>query len=124
MTCLHLCSVHQTSNSKYNVEETVEHFLLRCKGSDSEYVNYKNEMEMDYNIIRAKFRKKLRKISIFFKEEKNFNILNILFPQIWQREPKKTNPHYRDVKEKNIDREIQILKCVVRFVQNTKRFKK
>ena len=79
---------------------------------------------MDYNIIRAKFRKELRKISIFFKEEKNFNILNILFPQIWQREPKKTNPHYRDIKEKNIDREIQILKCVVRFVQNTKRFKK
>ena len=107
-----------------NVEETVEHFLMRCKGSENEYVNYKNEMEMDYNIIRAKFRKELRKISIFFKEEKNFNILNILFPQIWQREPKKTNPHYREIKEKNIDREVQILKCVVRYVQNTKRFKK
>ena len=50
--------------------------------------------------------------------------MNILFPQIWQREPKKTNPHYRDIKEKNIEREIQILKCVVRYVQNTKRFKK
>ena len=59
-----------------------------------------------------------------FKQEKNFNIINILFPQVWQMEPAKTNPHYRDIKEKNIEHEVKILKCVVRFVQNTKRFKK
>ena len=63
-----------------------------CHGSQSEYANHHNENEMDYNKIRMKLRKELRKVSIFFKEEKNFNILNILFPQIWQSNPKKTNP--------------------------------
>ena len=43
---------------------------------------------------------------------------------MWQDNPKRTNPHYQDIKEKNIEREVNILKCVVRFVQNTKRFKK
>ena len=107
-----------------NVEETVEHFLLKCKGSKSKYANYHNELELDYDTIRSKFRKELRKVSIFFKEEKNFNIINILFPHVWQADPKKTNPHYREIKDKNIEREIKILKCVVHFVQNTKRFKK
>ena len=37
---------------------------------------------------------------------------------------KENNPHYRDIKEKNIEREVKILKCVVRLVQDTKRFKK
>ena len=107
-----------------NVEETVEHFLIKCKGSKSEYANFHNDFEMDYDIIRAKFRKTLKTISIFFKEEKNFNITNILFPQCWQNQPKKTNPEYHDIKEKNLAREVKILKCVVRFVQDTKRFKK
>ena len=80
-----------------NVEETVEHFLLNCKGSQSEYANYHNEMELDYNIVGSKFKKELRKISIFFKQEKNFNIINILFPHVWQLEPKRTNPHNRDI---------------------------
>ena len=71
-----------------------------------------------------KFRKELRKIAIFFKQEKNFNVINILFPHVWQANPKKTNPDYHEIKEKNRKREIDILKCVVRFVQNTKRFKK
>ena len=97
---------------------------FKCKGSDNEYVNYNNEFEMDYNIIRSKFRKALKNKSIFFKEEKNFTTINILFPQIWQDEPKKTNPKYKEIKVKNIKREVEILKCVVRFVQDTKRFKK
>ena len=107
-----------------NVEETVEHFLLKCKGSTVEYVNYHNEYETDYNLQRDKLRKELRKIAIFFKEEKNFNAINILFPNVWQANPKKTNPNYHEIKENNRKREIDVLKCVVRFVQNTKRFKK
>ena len=107
-----------------NVEETVEHFLMKCHGSQNEYSNFHNENEIDYDIIRMRFRKELRKISIFFKEEKNFDIINILFPQIWQREPRKTNPDFHEIKEKNLEREIKILKCVVRFVQHTRRFKK
>ena len=99
-----------------NVEETVNHFLIECKGNDSEYVNYNNELEMDYNIVRSKFKKALRKISVFFKEEKNFTSINILFPQIWQNEPSKTNPEYKDILKKNNEREVEILKCVERFV--------
>ena len=107
-----------------NVEETVEHFLLKCKGSKNEYANYHNECEIDYDLQRDKLRKELKKHAIFFKESKNFNVINILFPNIWQVDPKKTNPDYHEIKEKNRKREINILKCVVRFVQNTKRFKK
>ena len=107
-----------------DVEETVDHFLINCKGNDNEYVTYNNELEMDYNIVRSKLRKELRNVSIFFKEEKNFTSLNILFPQIWQKNPNKTNPEYKEIKKKNMEREVEILKCVVRFVQNTKRFKK
>ena len=79
---------------------------------------------MNYNELRCKFKKELRKIATFFKEEKNFNINNLLFPNIWQQEPEKTNPNYYEIKEKNSKREVEVLKCVVRFVQQTKRFKK
>ena len=97
---------------------------MKCQGSQSEYSNFHNENEIDYDKLRIKFRKELRKISIFFKEEKNFDIINILFPQIWQKQPRKTNPNFHEIKEKNLEREIKILKCVVRFVQHTRRFKK
>ena len=39
-----------------DVEETVEQFLLKCKGSKNEYVNYHNECEMDYDIVRNTFK--------------------------------------------------------------------
>ena len=81
-------------------------------------------MEMGYDIIRPRFRKELQKIAIFFKQEKNFNVINLLFPNIWQEEPEKTNPNYHEIKEKNKRKAIEVLKCVVRFVQHTKRFKK
>ena len=107
-----------------DVEETVEHFLINCSGSKSDFANFYNENELDYDIIRMKFKQSLRKTSIFFEEEKNFNIINILFPQVWQKIPKKTNPAFREIKEKNLEREIQIFKYVVQFVQDTRRFKK
>ena len=72
-----------------NVEETMEHFILDCSGSKREYVNYHNENEMNYNEIRLKFRKDLSKIAIFFKEEKDFNIINLLFPNVWQNDQRK-----------------------------------
>ena len=116
----------ETSGKCYycDVEETVKHFLLDCIGSKSDYSNYHNEFELDYDIIRDKFKKELCKIAIFFKEEKNFNIKNILFPQVWQKDPIKTNPKYHEIMERNKKREVDVLKCVVRFVQHTKRFKK
>ena len=51
-------------------------------------------------------------------------ILNLLFPHIWQQDPKKTNPHYHQIMERNKIREIEVLRCVVRFVKNSKRFNK
>ena len=118
-------SMESNGNCIYcNVEETVEHFILNCSGNKSDYAVYHNENEMNYNEIRLKFRKELNKIAIFFKEEKNFNVINLLFPNIWQNDPEKTNPNYYEIKEKNVKREVDVLKCVVRFVQHTRRFKK
>ena len=70
-----------------DVEETVEHFLLKYKGNKNEFVTYHNDFEMDYDIIWNKFRRNLIKCAIFFQQEKNFNVLNLLFPHIWQQDP-------------------------------------
>ena len=107
-----------------DVEETVEHFILKCKGSKNDFVNYYNEYEMDYDVIRKKFRKNLIKKAKFFQQDINFNIINILFPHIWQQDPINTDPKYHEIKERNEKREIEVLKCVVQFVKDTKRFKK
>ena len=58
------------------------------------------KMKMNYNLIRCRFRKELQKIAIFFKEGKNFNVINLLFPNVWQQEPEKTNPKYHEIKAK------------------------
>ena len=44
-----------------------------------------NRNNVDYNKQRLVLRKKLRKISVFFKSEFNFSTQNILSPHIWQR---------------------------------------
>ena len=109
-----------------DVEETVEHFLLKCKGNKNDFVIYHNDCEMNYDIIRNKLRRNLiiNKCVIFFQQEKNFNALNLLFPHIWHQDPINTDPKFKEIKEKNLNREIEILKCVVEFVTGTKRFKK
>ena len=48
----------------------------------------------------------------------------IVFPQIWQQDPTKTNPEYHQIKENNQIREVEVLKCVIRFVTRSKRFNK
>ena len=106
------------------VEETVEQFLLDCSDSKNEFVDYHNEYEMDYDEIRFKFRKKLIKQAIFFQQEKNFNIITIIFPHIWQQDPDNTNPKYKEIMDKNLDREVGIVKSMVQFVKDSKRFKK
>ena len=96
------------------VEERVKHFILDYPGSKNECVNYKNEYEMDYDEIRNNLKKELTKQAIFFKQESIFNIINLLFPHVWQQDPSITNPKYHDIKKKNKKREINILKSVVR----------
>ena len=71
-----------------------------------------------------KLRSNLRRISIHFKHDENFNCENLLFPYVWLKNPRKTNPHYKEIIEKNNDRITKILKCVCMFVKDTKRFKK
>ena len=93
-------------------------------GSKNDFVNYFNKNENDYDNIRTKLKQELQKQAIFFKEEKNFNVLNLLFPHIWQQNPRKTNPEYHQIIEKNKIREVEVLKCVVRFVTKSKRFNK
>ena len=56
---------------------------------------------MDYDEIRHKFRKNLIKQAIFFQQERNFNIINILFPHIWQQDPINTDPNYKEIIKKN-----------------------
>ena len=97
---------------------------MDCPGSKNKFVNYHSKFEVDYDQIRMEMKKELSKIAIFFKEEKNMNILNLLFPHIWQQDPKKTNPKYQQILERNKIREIEVLRCVVRFVKNSKRFQK
>ena len=54
-------------------------------------------------MIRMQSRNELQKTAIFFKEEKNINILNLLFPHIWQENPRKTNPNYHPIRETGAD---------------------
>ena len=34
----------------------------------------------------------------FFQQESNFNIINILFPNVWQQDPVNTNPKTNKLK--------------------------
>ena len=67
-------------------------------------------------------RKKLRKIDIFFKYEENFTAVNILYPHIWQIKPKKKDENYKEILEKNTRKRISILKAVIKFTIDTRRF--
>ena len=74
---------------------------------------------MDYNIIRSKVRKALKKKSMFFKEEKILQQLIFYFHKYGKMNHKKQNQNIKKL-NKNIKRQVEILKCVVRFVQDTK----
>ena len=73
--------------------------------------------------MRKKLRKELRKITIFFKYEINFKAKNILFPHSWQTKPRRKDKNYKDIINKNLETRVKILKQVVKFVNETKRFK-
>ena len=105
------------------VEETVSHYLIDCVG-------YKHSVELDlhkdnvdFTIVRKKLRNKLKNIAIFFRNQANFTVENILFPHIWQCKPKYGNKNYTELMEKNLKRRIDILKAIIEFVRETKRFK-
>ena len=104
-----------------NAPETVDHYLMDCRGVGNEMHQDLYKKNVDYDILRNKLRKDLRKTIIFFKNPLNFNTINILFPHIWQR-----RIHGRK-RSKNWSRDVtyyraQILKHVAKFVVKTKRF--
>ena len=104
------------------VPETVDHFLLDCGGCQNNMLGSLHKNNVPYDVLRCKLRRDLKKITPFFKCPSNFTVQNILFPHSWQRRIHGTN------KKKNWDRDgtyyrVKILKAVVKFVNNTKRFK-
>ena len=82
-----------------------------------------NPNNRNYNEPRKKLRKNLRRIDIFFRYSKNFNALNILFPHRWQLQPKKSDENFGKLKDQNLKKRTQILKEVVKYVLETRRFK-
>ena len=104
------------------IDETVNHFLIDCPGfADSPFKDlHKNNM--DFNIFRNQLKKRLKKQSIFFKNPRNFTSINLLFPHLWQLQPNQDNPNYKEILNQNIQRRVEILRLVVRFVRDTKRF--
>ena len=107
------------------VNETVNHYLLDCPGNINidNYNIVDGIKERNYNQCRNVMRKKLRHLAMFFRYENNFNSQNILFPSVWQHNPRKTNPNFKKIKRNNQYRITQTLKIIVKFVLDTQRFK-
>ena len=66
---------------------------------------------------------RLKKIHIHFKREYNFNTINILFPHYWLQDPPYDHERYRSIMLKNTKIRVEILKTIVKFVQETEKFK-
>ena len=101
--------------------ETVYHFLLDCGGCQNDMLKSLHKNNVPCNIFRNKLKRELKKITPFFKCPSKFAVQNILFHHIRQRRINGTN------RNQNWDRDgtyyrVQILKAVVKFVNNTKRF--
>ena len=46
-------------------------------------------------------RKRLKDIAVFYENEKNFNVRNLLFPHIWQGA--KRDHNYKKIKQKYLE---------------------
>ena len=106
-----------------NVAETVTHFLMDCYGYKKSVELSLHKDNVDFTIPRCKMRKKLKRIAIFFKYEQNFNVNNILFPHTWLKDPNKNEENWYEIRKKNLEKRVEILKTVITFVDETKRFK-
>ena len=110
------------SGKEKKVIETVDHYLIECSGFKNPVIRSLNHSNIDFNVERNKLRKKLRKIDVFYKNPRNFNSINILFPHTWQRKLGRPNQGV-DNDKKRTEKRVQILKAIVQFVRATKRFK-
>ena len=89
-----------------------------CKGS-SEAVASLHKDSVNYESARHQMRRGLKDIAIFYKNQKNFNVQNLLFPHIRQGAPKRDH-NYRKMKQKYLEKRVAILKTVINFVHRTK----
>ena len=108
------------------VKETVTHYLIDCVGFHKSVELSLHKDNVDFIIPRNRMRKRLKRIAIFFRTPANFTTKNILFPHLWQGNPKfdKSNKsQYQEKVKNNLDKRVEILKCVINFVRETKRFK-
>ena len=123
---LHYIKKHVDGDCAHcNVKETVEHYMMDCPGFTNIIIQQLHRNNVNYNVVRNKLRKDLRKIDVFFKNEINFNTMNILFPHVWQRKltnVKRNEQQQIEWKQKRLRKRVDILKAVANFVRNTKRF--
>ena len=89
--------------------ETVEHFIESCE---------------IFNNQRETLLFNLKQIDPFYQNNNNNNTINILFPHIWQKQPRWNDSNYKQIKKDNLYTRIEILKSICLFVKETKRFKK
>ena len=87
--------------------ENVTHFMLKCKV---------------YNQQRKILFKNLRKINKKFREIGKCDILDVLFPHIWQSQPMRDDEYYKQKWYENIQVRVNILKAIVNYVKRTQRF--
>ena len=92
------------------------------KSNELNESNNNDKDKVDFSIARKQMRKRLRGIAIFFKQEKNFNAMNILFPHTWQGNPKR-DKDFKKNEKKFLEKRIAILKAVINYVDRTRRFK-
>ena len=123
---LHHINYHTDGNCDHcGVPETVSHFLIDCPGFKESALLSLHKDNTDFTIARQKMRKRLKKLAIYFKYDKNFNAENLLFPHLWQGNPikeKNKGENYLKLKEKYLKKRVLILKTVINFVNSTRRF--
>ena len=54
-----------------------------------------NSLETNYDACRNILKYKLKKIDSFWKNRANFNVINLLFPHVWQVKPQRNDIHYK-----------------------------
>jgi hypothetical protein len=77
---------------------------------------------LEYETLRNEMRSDLCKIDSLFNNEEFFTIDNILFPHLWINSPTKEDENYKLIWKNNKWKRIKILRTVVKFVINSKRF--
>ena len=115
-TCQH-CSY-----GNFSAAETVSHFLIDCPGFTNQALIKLHKRAVNYNIVRNRLRRNLRKLDPFFRQPINFTIQNILFPHMWQIQPSYDDKDRKKKLQKNLEKRANILKVVARFVIESHKF--